>query len=689
MDPLSPSARLLAALKRIQEEEGDKRTPASPLSYQNRAELAPPVPAYQPQSQTASELRRRLSATTQLNDSFSALSPISGRTPSPGLNERIAALPSPSNRSQPQLTSPTNRLQQSLTAQHSQLLAERAHLDRQQKQLDQMAAARAQNSAARALSPGALASPTQAGSSSFSTQQQAPSPRRSLSVEMPASAMPNYAAQSRNRSAELSAIQARLNAAAPNGSPTGDSYENGRTPTSREPWRNDVASADYARAGLHYRVRSDDAQESPRPVRLAISKMEDASALPGVKQTISRNDVSSNNATLQQPKRMEESKEAVPQPQPQPTYQPTESKQSAVADEIAAAIAQSKAAQAKAARPARSTEPAPKNEPAAATVAPATNQPPPAIPAYTPQSLHPTKRGSISSAAANPTALPEPVTAPPAKTLTASSAELARPRSNSSALAPSSASSSSSSSDPLRRISVSMALSAFAPSKKRDASPPPIYNENGVELAQPITINPRTGKPRVKKHFARRYASLILNHVAKENAKAATKEALEYKKRKQAVEQQVLLTPQAMGRRLKVESMKVHGRKISVADYFSQLIPFPKSQAEEDEEQRMEEEKEAKIRALLGEDPTQKNSDGSLSGVGGGKKGGDNSSQIEALHKAGNIFNAILKADRKQVDALLRANPHVLSQRGPVGELPLHMSVENTLSLAVSAVLDC
>jgi hypothetical protein len=180
----------------------------------------------------------------------------------------------------------------------------------------------------------------------------------------------------------------------------------------------------------------------------------------------------------------------------------------------------------------------------------------------------------------------------------------------------------------------------------------------------------------VKKLFARRYASLILNHVAKENAKAATKEALEYKKRKQAVEQQVLLTPQAVGRRLKTDAMKIHGRKISVADYFSQLIPFPKSQAEEDAEARAEE-KEAKIRALLGEDPTQKNSDGSLSGVGGGKKG-DNSTQIEALHKAGNIFNAILRADRKQVDALLRANPHVLSQRGPVGELPLHMSVSDS-----------
>ena len=49
------------------------------------------------------------------------------------------------------------------------------------------------------------------------------------------------------------------------------------------------------------------------------------------------------------------------------------------------------------------------------------------------------------------------------------------------------------------------------------------------------------------------------------------------------------------------------------------------------------------------------------------------STQIEALHKAGNIFNAILNADRKAVETLLRANPHVLSQRGPVGELPLHM----------------
>jgi len=51
-----------------------------------------------------------------------------------------------------------------------------------------------------------------------------------------------------------------------------------------------------------------------------------------------------------------------------------------------------------------------------------------------------------------------------------------------------------------------------------------------------------------------------------------------------------------------------------------------------------------------------------------------NTSQIEALHQAGNIFNAVLRHDRKAVDALLRADPHVLSTRGPVGELPLHMA---------------
>jgi len=66
------------------------------------------------------------------------------------------------------------------------------------------------------------------------------------------------------------------------------------------------------------------------------------------------------------------------------------------------------------------------------------------------------------------------------------------------------------------------------------ASLPPIYNENGVELEQPLTIHPLTGKPKIKRQFARRYASLILAHVARENAANATREALEYRAKKKA-----------------------------------------------------------------------------------------------------------------------------------------------------------
>ena len=198
----------------------------------------------------------------------------------------------------------------------------------------------------------------------------------------------------------------------------------------------------------------------------------------------------------------------------------------------------------------------------------------------------------------------------------------------------------------------------------------PIYNENGVELEQPIVINPRTGKPKVKRQFARRYASMILAHVARENAAAATREAMEYRARKAAhLESSSEKTSwSALARK---EKSRLHGKKMGVADYFAQILATT-DESRRAEERRMKEElaaREARIKALLGEDPTIAKNAGA-SGAGEG----DNSAQIESLHKAGNIFNAILNADRKAVDALLRANPHVLSQRGPVGELPLHMA---------------
>ena len=225
-----------------------------------------------------------------------------------------------------------------------------------------------------------------------------------------------------------------------------------------------------------------------------------------------------------------------------------------------------------------------------------------------------------------------------------------------------------------------MALSAMAPKRVRSPSPPPLYNEHGVELQQPIEINPRTGKPKVKRQFARRYASLILAHVARENAATATREALEYRARKQRL---LEMEQKASGPPPRDVS-RMHGRKISVAAYFSQLLARASRDREKarlEEQARQDALLEEKIKAEVGEDPTQKAllaAEAAEMASGGARRPsivpGDNATQIEALHRAGNIFNAILRADRKAVDALLRANPHVLSQRGPVGELPLHMA---------------
>jgi len=210
---------------------------------------------------------------------------------------------------------------------------------------------------------------------------------------------------------------------------------------------------------------------------------------------------------------------------------------------------------------------------------------------------------------------------------------------------------------------------------QRPPSPPPIYNENGSELEQPIVINPRTGKPKLKRRFARRYASLILAHVAKENAAKATREALEYRARREKAlkEAESMLAAKKAELAAAHASASSHGMSLSgsgtLTSFFSRIIHTRMSRSKRAEEKRKQEEqlKEEALRLVVGEDPTQR---------AAGKKdgdGGDVGGQIETLHQSGNIFNAVLRASRKDVDALLRVNPHVLSQRGSVGDLPLHV----------------
>jgi len=269
---------------------------------------------------------------------------------------------------------------------------------------------------------------------------------------------------------------------------------------------------------------------------------------------------------------------------------------------------------------------------------------------------------------------------------------------------------------------VVQAVQLQSPTRTAAASSlPPIYNEHGVELQQPITIHPLTGKPRVKRQFARRYASLILAHVARQNAARAAQEALEYRAKKKVhmelLERQARVVAAAAesssgsggasGRKGVVSSLfsaaasaskaaasnpkrsslnlKSHSRKLTALGLLTSMLAAVSQgtaglksereralEAEERARAREAAELEERIRQMLGEDPTHRGLDtvrGAASTIGSG----DNSSQIEALHQAGNIFNAVLRHDRKAIDALLRADPHVLSTRGPVGELPLHM----------------